>query len=36
MVFNPPYDASLEAGDILIAIGDREQLNRLDALASGA
>jgi voltage-gated potassium channel len=35
MVFNPPSDAVLEAGDILIAIGDREHLDRLEALASG-
>jgi voltage-gated potassium channel len=35
MVFNPPHDAPLQAGDILIAIGDREHLNRLETLASG-
>jgi voltage-gated potassium channel len=36
MIFNPPHDAPLEAGDILIAIGDREHLDRLDALAASA
>jgi voltage-gated potassium channel len=35
MVFNPPHDASLEAGDILIAMGERQHLDRLEALASG-
>jgi voltage-gated potassium channel len=35
MIFNPPYDAPLEAGDILIAIGDREHLDRLEAQAGG-
>jgi len=35
MVFNPSHDAPLEAGDILIAIGDREHLDRLDVLAKG-
>jgi voltage-gated potassium channel len=35
MVFNPPHDAPLEAGDILIAIGDQEHLSRLEALAGG-
>jgi voltage-gated potassium channel len=33
MVFNPPHDASLAAGDILIAIGDQEHLGRLETLA---
>jgi voltage-gated potassium channel len=33
MLFNPPYDAALEAGDILIVIGDQEHLDRLQALA---
>jgi voltage-gated potassium channel len=35
MVFNPPPDAQIEAGDILIAIGARESLDQLDKLASG-
>jgi voltage-gated potassium channel len=35
MVFNPPHDATLEAGDILIAMGDRARLDRLEALANG-
>jgi voltage-gated potassium channel len=33
MQFNPPYDAALEAGDILIVIGDQEHLDRLQTLA---
>jgi voltage-gated potassium channel len=35
MVFNPSSDAVLEVGDILVAIGDRQHLDRLEALASG-
>ena len=35
MIFNPSHDAPLAAGDILIAIGDREHLDRLERLASG-
>jgi len=35
MVFNPSPDATLEANDIMIAIGDREHLDALDALARG-
>jgi voltage-gated potassium channel len=35
MQFNPPHDAPLQAGDVLIVIGDREHLDRLDALAAG-
>jgi voltage-gated potassium channel len=35
MVFNPPADAVMETGDILITLGHRDQLNQLDALASG-
>jgi voltage-gated potassium channel len=35
MIFNPPFDAPLEAGDILIVIGDREHLDRLETLAGG-
>jgi voltage-gated potassium channel len=35
MVFNPPADAVMEAGDILITLGNREQLDKLDALATG-
>ena len=34
MVFNPAPETSLEAGDILIAMGDRSQLDRLEALAN--
>ena len=36
MLFNPAHDATLEAGDILIAIGDRPHLDRLEAIAGGA
>lgn len=35
MVFNPPADAVMEPGDILITLGNRQQLDLLDALASG-
>jgi voltage-gated potassium channel len=35
MVFNPAPETNLETGDVLIAIGDRERLDRLEGLASG-
>jgi voltage-gated potassium channel len=35
MLFNPSADAVIEAGDILITLGHRKQLDRLDKLASG-
>jgi uncharacterized protein with PhoU and TrkA domain len=35
MVFNPPAEAIMEVGDILISLGNREQLDQLDTLASG-
>jgi voltage-gated potassium channel len=35
MVYNPPGEARLEADDILIALGPRQQLDELDRLASG-
>jgi len=35
MVFNPPSDTLLEAGDTLITLGPRVQLDRLERLASG-
>jgi voltage-gated potassium channel len=35
MVYNPPGDALLEAGDILIVLGQRQQLDQLDTLATG-
>jgi voltage-gated potassium channel len=35
MVFNPAPDQAIEAGDILVAIGRREQLDQLQKLASG-
>ncbi len=34
MVFNPSPDAVLDAGDILVAMGDRSQLDRLATLAA--
>lgn len=34
MLFNPVPDTPLEVGDILIAMGDREHLDRLDGLAN--
>ena len=33
MIFNPPADTMLESGDILVAIGSRDHLGNLDALA---
>jgi voltage-gated potassium channel len=35
MVFNPPSDARIEAGDTLITLGHRQQLDQLEALARG-
>jgi voltage-gated potassium channel len=35
MVFNPPPDAVFQSSDVLIAIGDREHLDRLEELAGG-
>ncbi|MDT4969745.1 MAG: voltage-gated potassium channel [Acidobacteriota bacterium] len=35
MIFNPPGDATLEAGDLLIAIGRAESLKELTAMARG-
>jgi voltage-gated potassium channel len=35
MVYNPPAEAVMEAGDILITLGHRKQVDRLDALAQG-
>ncbi len=35
MVFNPPPETTLEAADILVAMGHREQLEQLEALARG-
>ncbi len=34
MQFNPEPDAVLEAGDILVAMGSKEQLQRLDVMAN--
>jgi voltage-gated potassium channel len=36
MVYNPPGEATLEAGDILIALGQRRQLDELDRMAEGS
>jgi voltage-gated potassium channel len=35
MVYNPPGDAVFEAGDILIALGQRQSLDELEKLAGG-
>ena len=35
MVFNPPPPTVLEAGDTLIALGPRRQMDRLERLADG-
>jgi len=34
MRFNPPFDASLGAGDYLIAMGERDSLKKLEQMAS--
>lgn len=36
MIYNPPSETVLEAADILIVLGHREQLNQLERLAQGA
>lgn len=35
MVFNPPPETQLAAGDVLITLGPRKQLDQLEALAKG-
>jgi voltage-gated potassium channel len=35
MVYKPPGDTRLEAGDILIVLGQRQQLDGLEELAGG-
>jgi voltage-gated potassium channel len=35
MVYNPPGEAQLESGDILVALGQRRQLDELDRVANG-
>jgi voltage-gated potassium channel len=35
MVFNPSHDARMDVGDILIAIGERKQLDELEKRAGG-
>jgi K+/H+ antiporter YhaU regulatory subunit KhtT len=36
MVFNPPGDARMEAGDTLIALGRRAEIDRLEERAGGS
>jgi K+/H+ antiporter YhaU regulatory subunit KhtT len=36
MVFNPAPSAVLDAGDVLITLGHRQQLDRLEAMAGRA
>ena len=36
MAFNPAPEAVLEAGDLLITLGHRQQLDRLERMAGGA
>ena len=36
MTFNPASSAVLDAGDVLITLGHRQQLDRLEAMATGA
>jgi voltage-gated potassium channel len=36
MVFNPPGDAVMEPGDLLITLGNRTQLNQLEDMASAS
>ncbi len=35
LIHNPPHDAVMQPGDILITLGHRQQLDQLDALADG-
>jgi K+/H+ antiporter YhaU regulatory subunit KhtT len=35
MAFNPAPQAVLDAGDLLIALGHRQQLDRLEEMARG-
>jgi len=35
MTFNPPSDTTLESGDLLITLGHRQQLDRLEEMAGG-
>lgn len=35
MLYNPPGDTIIEPGDIFIALGHREQLDQMEALARG-
>jgi K+/H+ antiporter YhaU regulatory subunit KhtT len=34
-IYNPPPEASIDAEDVLIVIGDPQKLDRLAALAGG-
>ncbi len=36
MAFNPSPDTELEAGDLLITLGHRQQLDRLEGMAAGS
>jgi uncharacterized protein with PhoU and TrkA domain len=33
MIFNPPSEEAMQAGDLLITLGHRDQLERLETLA---
>ena len=35
MVYTPPPETVLEAGDTLIALGQRDQLDQLEKMAAG-
>jgi uncharacterized protein with PhoU and TrkA domain len=35
MLYNPMPEAELGSGDVLIALGHRQQLDRLDAMSGG-
>jgi voltage-gated potassium channel len=36
MIFNPPADTSIEAGDFLIVLGDKQNLNELERVLTPA
>jgi K+/H+ antiporter YhaU regulatory subunit KhtT len=36
MAFNPSPDTALEAGDLLITLGHRQQLDKLEAMAGAS
>jgi len=35
MIYNPAPDVVISAGDVMIALGDRQQLDRLEHMAGG-